>query len=60
MEKAKEDVRRYFSQPRLQDKDGFQDLEAIKKTVDTLKAIYQPGTLDYEAFHAVVKEMGLE
>lgn len=60
LEKAKEDMRRYFRQPRLQDKDGFEDLEAIKKTVDTLKVIYQPGTLDYEAFHAVVKEMGLE
>jgi hypothetical protein len=60
LEKAKEDMRRYFTNPRFYDQQGVPNTEAIQKTVATLKDIYQPGTLDYEAFNEVIKEMGFK
>ena len=60
LEKAKADFRRDFDQPRLKNAQGLPDREKIAETIEALKPIYQPGTVDYEAFHAVVKEMGFE
>jgi hypothetical protein len=60
LEKAKEDMRRYFTNPRIYDQQGIPKVEAIAQTVKTLKDIYQPGTLDYEAFSEVIKEMGFK
>ena len=53
-------MRRYFTNPRLYDAQDIPDTAAIQQTVATLKTIYQPGTLDYEAFNGVIEEMGFQ
>ena len=60
LEKAKADLRRDLSQPRLQNAQGLPDEKKLAETIAALNMIYQPGTIDYEAFHAVIKEMGFE